>query len=85
MKTMRTMSSILALILASSAPALAAAVDTSKTYSSGLLIGIFLAFCALIVVVQLMPSLMLLLGFVKGLLRRPETKTEAQTAHSANS
>jgi hypothetical protein len=42
-----------------------------------LLIGIFLAFCALLVVVQLMPSVMLLLGFVKGLARRSETKAEA--------
>ena len=80
MNTIRTLSLTLALALASSAPALAAAaVDTSRTYSSGLLIGIFLAFCALIVVVQLAPSLMLLIGFVKGLLRRTETKAEAQT------
>jgi prepilin signal peptidase PulO-like enzyme (type II secretory pathway) len=45
------------------------AVDTTKTYSSGLLVGIFLAFCALIVVVQLMPTIMLLVGFVKGLIK----------------
>jgi hypothetical protein len=43
------------------------AVDTSKTYSSGLLVGAFLAFCALVVVVQLMPTVMLLIGFVKGM------------------
>jgi hypothetical protein len=30
----------------------ALAVDTTRTYSSGLLVGAFLAFCALIVVVQ---------------------------------
>jgi hypothetical protein len=68
--------------LASSVPAFA--VDTSKTYSSGLLIGIFLAFCALIVVVQLMPSVMLLIGFVKGLARRTETKAEVQHAKTPN-
>jgi hypothetical protein len=68
--------------LASSVPAFA--VDTSKTYSSGLLIGIFLAFCALIVVVQLMPSLMLLAGFIKGLARRTETKAEVQHAKTPN-
>jgi len=45
------------------------AVDTTKTYSSGILVGIFLAFCALIVVVQLVPTLMLLVGFVKGLIK----------------
>ena len=43
------------------------AVDTTKTYSSGILVGAFLAFCALIVVVQLMPTLMILANFVKGL------------------
>jgi hypothetical protein len=63
--------------LATSVPAFA--VDTSRTYSSGLLIGIFLAFCALLVVVQLMPSVMLLVGFIKGLARRSETKAEVAT------
>jgi hypothetical protein len=66
-----------AMVVGTSLPALA--VDTSRTYSSGLLIGIFLAFCALLVVVQLMPSLMLLLGFIKGLARRSETKAEVAT------
>ena len=44
------------------------AVDTTKTYSSGLLVGAFLAFCALIVVAQLMPTLIILVGFIKGLI-----------------
>jgi hypothetical protein len=57
-------------------------VDTSKTYSSGVLIAVFLAFCALLVVVQLMPSVMLLVGFLKGLSRRTETKAAVQTAGS---
>ena len=82
MKSMRTTSLTLAMALASSVPAFA--VDTTKTYSSGLLIGIFLAFCALIVVVQLMPSVTLLIGFIKGLARRTETKAEVQTARNHN-
>ena len=45
------------------------AVDTTKTYSSSILVGVFLAFCALIVVVQLMPTIMLLVGFIKGLFK----------------
>ncbi|MCM2265967.1 MAG: hypothetical protein NDI73_12335 [Desulfuromonadales bacterium] len=81
MKTMRITSLATAVTLISSVPAFA--VDTTKTYSSGLLIGIFLAFCALLVVVQLAPSLMLLVGFIKGLLQRPETKGEAR--HSTGS
>lgn len=76
MKTVRTMWLTLALALASTAPALA--VDTSKTYSSGLLIGIFLAFCALIVVVQLAPSIMMLIGFIKSLAQRNESKVAAR-------
>ena len=44
------------------------AVDTTKTYSSGLLVGAFLAFCALIIVAQLMPTLIILVGFIKGLI-----------------
>ena len=82
MKTMYIASLTLAMALASSVPAFA--VDTSKTYSSGLLIGVFLAFCALIVVVQLMPSVMLLIGFIKGLARHAETKAEVQHAETPN-
>lgn len=55
----------------------ALAVDTTKTYSSGILVGAFLAFCALIVVVQLMPTIMLLIGFVKSLIKG----THKQTSH----
>jgi hypothetical protein len=77
MNTLRTLTLTLIVALASSLPAFAAAVDTSRTYSSGLLIGLFLAFCALLVVVQLMPSVMLLIGFVKGLARRSEPKAVA--------
>jgi hypothetical protein len=72
MNTPRTLILTLILSLASSLPAFA--VDTSRTYSSGLLIGFFLAFCALLVVVQLMPSVMLLIGFIKGLVWRSEPK-----------
>ena len=43
------------------------AVNTAQTYSSGILVGLFLAFCALIVVVQLVPTIILLIGFVKGM------------------
>ena len=53
----------------------ALAVDTSKTYSSGLLTGAFLAFCALVVVVQLMPTVILLVSFVKGLINGTDRQT----------
>lgn len=75
MKTLKsTGMGFLMLLLAS--PALA--VDTSKTYSSGILVGVFLAFCALIVLVQLMPTIMLLVGFIKGLIKGTDKKTLRQ-------
>lgn len=74
MKTLRIASwaTVTATILCSPAWA----VDTAKTYSSGLLVGTFLAFCALLVVAQLAPSLMLLIGFIRGLAHRAETKAQ---------
>lgn len=75
MKTLKsTGMGLLMLLLAS--PALA--VDTSKTYSSGILVGVFLAFCALIVLVQLMPTIMLLVGFIRGLIKGTDKKTARQ-------
>jgi uncharacterized membrane protein len=56
------------------------AVDTTKTYSSGILVGIFLGFCALIVVVLLVPTIMLLVGFVKGLIKDQSKKTRRQAS-----
>jgi len=67
MKKLRSLGMGMLMLLIMAGPAFA--VDTTKTYSSGILVGLFLAFCGLIVVVQLMPSIMLLVGFVKGLLK----------------
>ena len=81
MNSVRTMAMSVVMALGSSVPAFA--VDTSRTYSSGLLIGIFLAFCALLVVVQLLPSLMLLAGFIKGLARQSDQKEATAEAPKA--
>ncbi|MDT8443132.1 MAG: hypothetical protein RQ722_02475 [Desulfuromonadales bacterium] len=67
MKKTKSLLMAMSMLMLMAGPAFA--VDTSKTYSSGILVGVFLAFCGLIVVVQLMPTLMLLVGFVKGLLK----------------
>ncbi len=67
MKKFRSLFLGMAMLMTMVTPAFA--VDTSKTYSSGILVGAFLAFCALVVVVQLMPTLLLLFGFVKGLVK----------------
>ena len=58
------------------------AIDTTKTYSSGLLVGAFLAFCALIVVAQLMPTLIILAGFVKGLVNGTNKQEARQRSRS---
>ena len=70
MKKFRSLIFGMFMVLMMAGPALA--VDTTKTYTSGLLVGAFLAFCALVVVVQLMPTIMLLVGFVKGLFKGSE-------------
>lgn len=71
-----TMGASMLMVMAS--PAFA--VDTTKTYSSGLLVGLFLAFCALVVVVQLMPTIMMLIGFVKGLVKGTAKQENRQTS-----
>ncbi len=43
------------------------AVDTAKVYSSGLLIVVFVGICALLVVSQMIPAVILLLGMIKGM------------------
>lgn len=67
MKTFRSLLMGVAMLMLTASPTLA--VDTTRTYNSGILTGVFLAFCALVVVVQLMPTIMLLVGFVKSLLK----------------
>lgn len=58
----------------------ALAVDTSQTYSSGILVGAFLAFCALIVVAQLMPTLIILFSFVKELINGTNKQVARQSS-----
>jgi len=67
MKKLRSLGMGMLMLLTMAGPAFA--VDTTKTYSSGILVGAFLAFCGLIVVVQLVPTIILLVGFVKGLIK----------------
>lgn len=46
------------------------AAETSKVYSSGILVLIFIGFCAAMVVAQLIPAILLLMGTIKGFLRK---------------
>ena len=76
----RTLLTTLA-VMASALPAYA--VDTTKTYHSGILVLGFLGLCALLVVVQLIPSLIMLFGWVKGLAKgTAETKEKVEVKAS---
>jgi len=58
--------SVLATLITLSATLPAAAATTAgRTDHSGILVWTFLGFCALIVVAQLLPALMVILGVVK--------------------
>lgn len=63
MQGMKTLLTSLVLLLVAVSPALA--VDTSKTYNSGILILLFVGFCALLIVAQLVPAVLALLGMTK--------------------
>lgn len=63
-KTFRLIGSIIPAWLAMSGNALA--VTTNRVYHSGVLVMVFLGFCALVVVVQLIPALLVLWGMIKG-------------------
>lgn len=50
-------------LIALASPAFA--VDTAVTYTSGLLVLLFVGFCALLVVAQLVPAILMLIGMTK--------------------
>ena len=66
---MKTAIATIFLVLAVINPAFAA--DT-VVYKSGILVSLFVGVCALIVVAQLVPALMLVAGFIKGLAQKKE-------------
>jgi len=53
----------LALLLLFAPPSMA--LDTSQTYNSGMLVLLFVGFCALIIVAQLVPAILTLFGMTK--------------------
>ena len=60
---MKSLLSSLAVVLILAAPAFA--VDTAVAYSSGLLVLLFVGFCALIIVAQLVPAVLVLFGLTR--------------------
>ncbi len=71
---MKTALSTIYLVLAVISPAFAA---ETVVYKSGILVSLFVGVCALIVVAQLVPALMLIAGFIKGLVVSKTPATES--------
>jgi len=65
-QTLKAASSALAISLATSSVAFASAGTTNKVFVSGPLVLLFLGFCALVVVVQCIPAIIMLFGMIKG-------------------
>lgn len=57
---------VLATVLGTIVPATAFAASGVREDSSGIFVWIFLGFCALIVVAQVIPALLLMFGMAKG-------------------
>ena len=60
---MRALTTLMGII----APATAFAASGAREDSSGIFVWIFLGFCALIVVAQVVPAIMLMFGMAKGI------------------
>lgn len=82
MKTYRTIAAAAAAYLATAAPALAA--TGVREDHSGILVWAFLGLCALIVVAQLVPAMLLFAGMVKGFVEALRAKAPAR-AHETRS
>ena len=69
MKTNQTLAAVcsaVALSLVTSTGAFASSGVTNKVFVSGPLILLFLGFCALVVVIQCIPAIIMLYGMIKG-------------------
>lgn len=65
-KTLTAVNSAVAITFVSSNPAFASSGVTNKVFVSGPLILLFLGFCALVVVIQCIPAMIMLYGMIKG-------------------
>ena len=75
-RTLTTVCSAVALSLATGTAALASSGATNKVFVSGPLILLFLGFCALVVVIQCIPAIIMLYGMIKGAASSKEKTTE---------
>jgi len=56
------------------------AVDTAQTYNSGILTLLFVGFCALLIVAQLVPAVLVLFGMTKAVAQGVSRKTQTSGA-----
>jgi len=70
-----TVCSAIVLSLSNSTGALASTGVTNKVFVSGPLILLFLGFCALVVVIQCIPAIVMLYGMIKGAASNREKAT----------
>lgn len=55
------------------------AAPAVRVYSSGLLVVLFLGFCALLLVVQLIPAVLTIIGMVRGVAGRDPVERATET------
>jgi hypothetical protein len=68
MKTLRALLNVMAIIL--STAGYAWAVDTTQTYQSGIMVLLFLGVVALIIVAQMVPALILMVGTISAFAKK---------------
>jgi len=80
-QTLTAVCSAVAISLATSSGAIASSGTTSKIFVSGPLILLFLGFCALVVVIQCIPAIIMLYGMIKGAASKKEKATATGKYH----
>jgi hypothetical protein len=60
------------------------AADAAREDNSNLFVWIFLAFCAVIVVAQLIPAALMMLGFAKGIKKEPARPAPEPVDHATS-
>ena len=78
MRSVKALLTTFALLLMVVSPVLAA--DTSKTYNSGILVLLFVGFCALLIIAQLVPAVLALFGMTKEAAKSTSGKKLATSA-----
>jgi hypothetical protein len=71
----------LATLIGTIAPATAFAASSSRVDNSGFFVWIFLGFCALIVIAQVIPAVLLFFGMAKGITAKTGAKAAVKSSH----